>query len=48
MDLIGEFAARLYYTLRPLTDWALRNWLPTMAILVALIYWAGRQHRSRR
>lgn len=49
MDVIGEFAARLYYyQLRPLTEWALGNWLVTMAILVGLIYWAGRERRSRR
>ena len=48
MELIGELAARLYYQLRPLTEWALRNWLVTMVILVGLIYWAGRERRSRR
>ena len=48
MDMIGEFAARLYLELRPITEWALRNWLPTLAILVGLIYWAGRQRRAQR
>ena len=46
MDIVGEFAARLYIELRPLTEWALRNWLPTLGILVALIYWAGYQRRA--
>jgi hypothetical protein len=45
MDIVGEFAARLYIELRPLTEWALRNWLPTLAILAGLIFWAGRQRR---
>jgi hypothetical protein len=50
MELIGEFAARLYLylELRPITEWALRNWLPTLVILVGLIYWAGRQRCAQR
>lgn len=48
MDIIGEFAARLYLALRPLAEWALGNWLPTLAILAGLIYWAGRQRRVHR
>lgn len=47
-DIIGEFAARLYLKLRAITEWALRNWLPTLTILVGLIYWAGRQQRMYR
>lgn len=47
MDLIAAYAARLYLEIRPFTEWALRNWLPAMVILVILIYWAGRQRRSR-
>lgn len=48
MEMIGEFAARIFLALQPLTEWALRNWLPTMAILAGLIYWAGRQRRMHR
>jgi len=48
MEVIGEFVGRLYLELRPLAEWALRNWLPTMAILAGLIYWGGRQRRVRR
>ena len=48
MEIIGEFAARLYLELRPLTEWALRNWAATTVILVGLIYWAGRQRRTHR
>lgn len=46
MDIIGEFAGRIYLELRPVTEWALRNWLPTIAVLGGLIYWAGRQRRA--
>jgi hypothetical protein len=45
MELIGAFVARLFTTVGPVADWALRNWLPTMVILVALIFWAGHQRR---
>ena len=48
MDMIGEFVSRLFVELRPLTDWALRNWSVTMIALVALIYWSVRQKRLRR
>jgi len=48
MDIIGEFVGRIYLALRPITEWALGNWLPTMVILVTLIYWAGRQRRAHR
>jgi hypothetical protein len=46
MDIIGEFVARIYSELRPFTEWALGNWLPTIAILSGLIFWAGRQRRA--
>jgi hypothetical protein len=45
MDSIGEFAGRIYQQLRPITEWALGNWLPTLVILVGLIFWAGHQRR---
>jgi hypothetical protein len=45
MDIIGEFVGRIYHELRPISEWALGNWLPTLAILVGLIFWAGRQRR---
>jgi hypothetical protein len=48
MDIIGEFVARIFSEVRPLTDWALGNWYLTGAILVALIYWAGYQRRVHR
>jgi hypothetical protein len=48
MDMIGEFVRRLFVELRPLTEWALRNWTGTLIALVALIYWSVRQKRLRR
>jgi hypothetical protein len=48
MDKIGEFAARLFLELKPLLDWAVRNWAVTTVALVVLIYWAGKQKRLDR
>ena len=48
MDLIGTFAGRLIGQFFWLLDWAVRNWYLTMLILIALVYWAGRQRRLDR
>jgi hypothetical protein len=48
MDIIGKFAAQLISELRWLLDWAVGNWIVTLAVLVILIYWAGRQRRLNR
>lgn len=48
MDKIGEFAARLFLELRPVLEWAIRNWAITSIALVILIYWAGKQKRIDR
>jgi len=48
MDLIGTFARRLIGQFFWLLDWAVRNWYFTMLILIALVYWAGRQRRLDR
>ncbi len=48
MDIIGGFAARIFSELQPLTEWALGNWLPTIAVLIGLIFWAGHQRRAHR
>ena len=48
MDMIGEFVRRLFVELRPLTEWALRNWTGAMIALVALAYWSVRQKRLKR
>jgi hypothetical protein len=48
VDKIGEFAARLFLELRPVLEWAIRNWAITAIVLVILIYWAGKQKRIDR
>jgi hypothetical protein len=48
MDIIGNFAARLMADLTWLVDFALSNWSATLAVLVLLVYWAGRQRRLNR
>ena len=48
MDMIGKFASRLSSDFMGLVDWALRNWAVAVIVLVALIYWAGRQRRLDR
>lgn len=48
MNKIGEFAAQLFRELQPLLEWALGNWAITSALLVLLIYWAGKQKRLHR
>ena len=48
MDIIGKFAARIVSELTRLVDWAVGNWAVTLVVLVALIYWAGRQRRLNR
>jgi hypothetical protein len=48
MDVIGRLIGRLWYESWHLVEWALGNWLVTLSILAALIYWAGRQRRTIR
>jgi len=48
MDIIRELVERLIWELRPVIDWALRNWALTLVLVVILIYWVGRQRRPRR
>jgi len=48
MDMIGKFASRLSSELMGFIDWTLRNWAVAIILLVALIYWAGRQRRLDR
>ena len=47
MDIIRELFERLFWELRPLLDWAIRNWALTLVLVVIMIYWAGRQRRTR-
>jgi hypothetical protein len=48
MNMIWEFTRRLSLELIRVIDWAVRNWAVTLFVLVALIYWAGRQRRLDR
>jgi hypothetical protein len=48
MDIIGEYATRLFSNLRPFLDWAIANWAITLLVLGMLIYGAGKKRRHRR
>ncbi len=48
MDKIGEFTVQVFEELKPVLDWAVRNWAITSIVLVILIYWAGKQKRLDR
>jgi hypothetical protein len=48
MDLIGEFARRLYWEMAPFFNWALNNWAISLLTLLLLIRWAGHGHRTTK
>ncbi len=48
MDIISRFTREFAWELLTIIDWALRNWAITAAILMLLIYWAGKQRRINR
>lgn len=48
MELVGTFTGRFVWEIKMLLDWAVRNWFVTLIVLIALIYWAGRQRRLNR
>ncbi|MGH7888702.1 MAG: hypothetical protein ACREPG_12610 [Candidatus Binatia bacterium] len=48
MNILELFARQLAWQFARTIDWALTNWWITMLLLVALIYWAGRQRRLNR
>ena len=48
MDMIGKFAGWISSELMGFIDWSLKNWAVAAIILLALIYWAGRQRRLDR
>jgi hypothetical protein len=48
MDFINEFSSKLLIEIRPIIDWALRNWAMTLVILAAMVYWAGRDRRKKK
>lgn len=45
MDMIGEFANRVFNSFRPIFDWAINNWSVTITILAMMIFLSGRQRR---
>jgi hypothetical protein len=45
MNMIGEFANRIFGGLGPIFDWALNNWSITMMIIIMMIYRSGKQRR---
>jgi hypothetical protein len=45
MDIIGEYAARLFSSFRPILEWAIAHWAITIVVLGMLIYGAGKQGR---
>lgn len=45
MDMLGEFAGRIFLELKPIIDWSLNNWAVTIILLAVMIYGAGRQRR---
>lgn len=48
MNIFESFSRELTWQFLRMIDWALRNWAITMMLIVALIYWAGRQRRLNR
>jgi hypothetical protein len=48
MNLLEQLTQQLTWQFVHAIDWALSNWAFTMALLVGLIYWAGRQRRLNR
>ena len=48
MNLIEFFTRQLTWQFVHAIDWAIRNWAVTMLLLVALIYWAGKQRKLNR
>jgi hypothetical protein len=48
MNILEIFTRYLTWQFFHIIDWALRNWAITMTLLIALIYWAGRQRKLNR
>jgi hypothetical protein len=44
MDMLGEFAGRMFLRLKPIIDWSLNHWAVTVAVLAIMIYGAGKHH----
>ena len=48
MNRLEIFTRQLIWGFVHIIDWALSNWAITMILLVASIYWAGRQRKLNR
>ena len=48
MNIISRFTRELTWEFVAVLDWALRNWAIPAALLMLLIYWAGKQRRINR
>ena len=46
MDILGNFAGRIFLDLKPILDWWLTHWVLTVVVLAVMIYGAGRQRRA--
>ena len=48
MGLLETLSRQATWQLARAIDWALTNWVITIVMIAALIYWAGRQRRLNR
>ena len=46
MDMLGEFAGRIFLHLKPIIDWSLNHWAITVAVLAVMILGAGKHRRT--
>lgn len=46
MDMLSEFAHRMFLDLKPFIDWSLNHWAVTLIALAVMIYGAGKQRRA--
>jgi hypothetical protein len=46
MDMLGEFAGRMFLHLKPIIDWSLNHWAITVAVLAVMILGAGKHRRT--
>lgn len=45
MDMLSEFARRIFLDLKPFVDWLLNHWAVTVIVLAFMIYGSGKQRR---
>lgn len=48
MDMLLYFFRGLFFELKPWLEWALRNWVVTIVLLIAFIYLIRRHRRLSR